>query len=117
MARGQKEGGKEMEKFISEVANSFVKIELIKFFYYNPHFLGAVQDLSLAIGRDMKKVSKGIDELVAIGIIHKSGQKRAAIWSYKPNETMHKKIAMFISSYEGPDLRQWIVNKVIRGGG
>lgn len=115
MARRQKGGDKDLEEFIGKVANSFVKIELIKFFYHNPNFLGTVQDLSLAIGRDSGKISKGIDDLVAADIIEKSGQKSAAIWSYKPDETLHRKITLFINAYEGPDLRQWIVNQVIRG--
>ena len=114
MAR-QREGERNLEEFISRVANSFVKIELIKFFYHNPHFLGKAADISLAIGRDSKKVSKEIDDLVRQGIIKKSGQKGGAIWSYKPEESMHRKVTQFIKAYEGPDLRQWIVNQVIRG--
>ena len=110
-------GDDDLEKFITAVADSFVKVELIKFFFHNPRFLGNAQDISMAIGRDPKKVSKGLDELVAIGIIQKSGPKSGTLWSYRPEETMHKKITHFIQAYEGPDLRQWIVNKVIRGGG
>jgi hypothetical protein len=108
---------KELEKFIAAVANSFVKIELIKFFFHNPHFLGTVQDVSMAIGRDPKRVSKGIDDLVTVGIIQKKGHKSGSLWTYTPDETLQKKITHFIKAYEGPDLRQWIVNKVIRGGG
>lgn len=108
---------KELEKFIAAVANSFVKVELIKFFFYNPHFLGTVRDVSMAIGRDPKRVSKGMDELVAIGIIHKSGRKGGSLWSYRPDETLHRKTVLFIKAYEGPGLRQWIVNKVIQGEG
>ncbi len=107
---------KDLEEFVAEVADSFIKIELIKFFYHNPHFLGKTGDISLAIGRDPKKVSKGIDDLVVQGIIQKNGQKSAAIWSYAPEASMHKKITQFIKAYEGPDLRQRIVNQVIRGG-
>ena len=117
MVRRQIEGDRDLEEFIAKVANSFVKIELIKFFYHNPHFLGGGQDLSLAIGRDLKRVSKGINDLVVHGVIQKSGQKSAAIWSYQPDKTMHKKISRFVQSYEETDLRQWIVNQVIRRGG
>lgn len=115
LARRQTGGGRNLEEFISQVANSFVKIELIKFFYHNPHFLGKAADISIAIGRDPKKVSKGIDDLVRQGIIEKSGRQGAAIWSYKPEESIHRKVTRFIEAYEGPDLRQWIVNQVIRG--
>ena len=117
MVRRQMEEDRDLEEFIAKVANSFVKIELIKFFYRNPHFLGKTGDISLAIGRNPKQISKGIDDLVVQGVIQKkSGQKNAAIWSYAPEESMHKMITQFINAYEGPDLRQWIVNQVIRGG-
>lgn len=116
MVGRQIDGDSDLEEFIAKVANSFVKIELIKFFYHNPHFLGKTSDISQAIGRTPKRVSKGIDDLVIQGVIQKSGQKSAAIWSYKPEESMHEKITQFIKAYEGPDLRQWIVNQVIRGG-
>lgn len=117
MVRRQIKGDRDLEEFITKVADSFVKVELIKFFYYNPHFLGKTGDISLAIGRDPKRVSEGIDDLVVQGVIQKKGgQKSAAIWSYAPEESMHKKITQFIKAYEGPDLRQWIVNQVIRGG-
>ena len=117
LVKPQEEEKGDLDEFITQVANSFVKIELIKYFYRNPNFLGTVQDLALAIGRDSKKISKGIGDLVAVGIIQKSGRKNAAIWSYKPDETLHRNVTLFIKAYEGPDLRQWIVNKVIRGGG
>jgi hypothetical protein len=116
LARKQIKGDRDLEKFIAKIADSFVKIELIKFFHHNPHFLGKIGDISLAIGRDPKKVSKGIDDLVLQGVIKKNGQKSAAIWSYAPEASMDKKITQFIKAYEGPDLRQWIVNQVIRGG-
>ncbi len=116
MARRQIKGDRDLEKFIAKIADSFVKVELIKFFYHNPHFLGKMSDISLAIGRDPKRVSKGIDDLVLQGVIQKNGQKSAAIWSYAPEASTHKKITQFIKAYEGPDLRQWIVNQVIRGG-
>lgn len=115
MAKRQKDGDQDLEEFITTVANSFVKIELIKFFFHNPHFLGKVGDISQAIGRDSKRVSKGIDDLVGIGIIQKSGQKNGAIWNFKPEASMHQKITQFIEAYEGPELRQWIVSQVIRG--
>ena len=116
MAGKKIKADRDLEEFIAKIADSFVKIELIKFFHYNPHFLGKTGDISLAIGRNPKKVSKGIDDLVLQGILKKNGQKSTAIWSYAPEASMHKKITQFIKTYEGPDLRQWIVNQVIRGG-
>ena len=114
MVRLQKGDDNDLEDFITKIGNSFVKIELIKFFYYNPHFLGTVQDLSLAIGRDPAKVSKEIRDLIAAGMIQKSGPKDAPLWSYGPDRLLHEKVVLFIQAYEKRDIREWIVNEVIR---
>lgn len=93
-----------------------MKIELIKFFDRNPHTLGTVQDLALAIGRNSIAVTEGLKGLVAARVIEKNGS-RSAIWSYGPNEKMEKRMSAFMRAYERPDLRQWIVSEVIRRGG
>jgi hypothetical protein len=113
----QKEDDRDLEEFIAKIANSFVKIELIKFFYNNPHFLGTAQDLAIAIGRDVAKVSKGTGELVATGMIDRRGMNGGALWSYGADVVMHKKVTLFIRAYEERDRRQWIVGEVIRRGG
>ncbi len=112
----RKEDDKDLQEFIATVANSFVKIELIKFFYHNPHFLGTAHDLAVAIGRNVARVSEGVGELVTTGIIQKSGEKNGAIWSYQPNEAIHQKATLFIRAYEEHDRRRWIVDEVIRRG-
>lgn len=105
----------EVETFIRDIANSFVKIELIKFFHRNLSLLGTIEDMAVTIGRDTRAVKKAMPELVSAGILAFEGDRNAPLWRYAPDDDMSKRIDLFVQFYNTAKGRRATVYRVLEG--
>ena len=58
--------------FIKTKVNSFIKWELVRFFYDNPHTVDSANNIALHNGRKVSQVKLGLEALVEIGLLEKS---------------------------------------------
>ncbi len=105
----------EVETFLQHVADSFIKIELIKFFHRNQRLLGTVEDIALAIGRDKRTTARAVPHLLAAGVLKANGRGGAALWSYDPDPEMMQRIDAFLAYYKTEKGRRAIVHRVLEG--
>jgi hypothetical protein len=103
----------EIETFLHKVADSFIKIELIKFFHRNQYLLGTVEDIAVAIGRDKKTTARAVPHLLAAGVLKANGRGGAALWSYAPDPPMTQHIDAFLAYYKTESGRRAIVHRVL----
>jgi hypothetical protein len=90
----------EVETFLHNVADSFIKIELIKFFRRNQHLLGTVEDIAVAIGRDKRTTARAVPHLLSAGVLKATGRGSAVLWSYAPDPQMTERIDAFLAYYK-----------------
>lgn len=103
----------EIKTFLLNVADSFIKIELIKFFRRNQRMLGTVEDLAVAIGRDQKTTAKAVPPLLSAGVLKANGRGGAALWSYDPDPQMTQRIDAFFAFYKTEKGRAAVVHHVL----
>jgi hypothetical protein len=105
----------EIETFLDDVADSFIKIELIKFFRRNRRLLGAIEDIAVSIGRDKKTTAKAIPHLLSAGIIKATRNGSAALWSYDPDPEITQRIDAFLAYYTTERGRRAVVHRLLEG--
>jgi hypothetical protein len=105
----------EVETFLRDVADSFIKIELIKFFGRNQQVLGTVEHIAVAIGRDTKTTASAIPDLLSAGILTANGRRSAPLWRYEPDPKMTQRIDAFFAYYKTERGRRAIVHRVLEG--
>jgi hypothetical protein len=103
----------EVETFLHNVADSFIKIELIKFFHRNQRLLGTVEDIAVAIGRDKRTTARAVPHLLSAGVLKAHGRGGAALWSYDPDPQMTQHIDAFLAYYKSESGRRAIVRRVL----
>lgn len=103
----------EVETFLHNVANCFVKIELIKFFHRNQHLLGTVEDIAVAIGRDKRTTARAVPHLVSAGVLAANGRGGAAMWEYSPDTQMAQRVDAFLAYYKTENGRRIIIRRLL----
>ncbi len=105
----------EIETFLQHVADSFIKIELVKFFHRNQRLLGTVEDIAVAIGRDKRTTARAVPHLLSAGVLKTNGRGGAVLWSYDPDPQMTQRIEAFLEYYKTETGRMAIVRRVLEG--
>ena len=103
----------EVETFLQKVADSFIKIELIKFFRRNQHLLGTVEDIAAAVGRDKRTTARAVPHLLSAGVLKANGRGGAVLWSYAPDPEMTQHIDAFLAYYKTERGRRAIIYRLL----
>jgi hypothetical protein len=107
----------EIETFLLHVADSFIKIELIKFFHRNQRLLGTLEDIAVSIGRDKRTTARAIPHLLSAGVLQATGRGGAALWTYEPAPPMTERIDAFLTYYNTERGRRAIVRRILEEEG
>ncbi|MDP3013218.1 MAG: hypothetical protein Q8M92_03170 [Candidatus Subteraquimicrobiales bacterium] len=104
----------DISNFIRDVANSFIKIDLVRFFHNNPSTIDTAENISLYIGRDKEKIKKGLKDLVGAGIVKKYERENFELYSYVDDRAKRELLEKFSKAYEDRCERLKIIAHVIR---
>jgi hypothetical protein len=103
-----------MLDFIKTNVNSFIKWDLLRFFYNNRHTTDTAENIAHYAGRTVSMIERELDELVDSGIMAKSGQNGASIYSLMSDETTWALMSEFVSGCEDRHFRIKVVHHIIR---
>ncbi len=101
--------------FVKTKVNSFIKWDLVRFFYENPHTTDTVENIARYAGRNVASVEPELEELVKDGIMEKRMLDSTAIYSLAANEDMRALVDKFILACEDRHFRVKAVYHIIRG--
>ena len=101
--------------FIKTKINSFIKWDLVRFFYENPNTTDSVENIAKYAGRNAAAVQSELEELVASGVMEKQFVDNISVYSLAANEEMRKLIDEFILACEDRHFRVKAVYHIIRG--
>ena len=101
--------------FIKTKINSFIKWDLVRFFYENPNTTDSVENIAKYAGRNAAAVQSELEELVASGVMEKQFVDDIPVYSLAANEEMRKLIDEFILACEDRHFRVKAVYHIIRG--
>jgi two-component system phosphate regulon sensor histidine kinase PhoR len=88
----------DIKYFIENVADTFVKKDLIVFLHGNPS-IDDCKGLAVRINRDAAQIESEIQSLVAAGIVSRGGQGADAVYWYNPSPEQRQIVDRFVSYY------------------
>ncbi len=101
--------------FVKTKVNSFIKWDLVRFFYENPHTADTVDNIAKYAGRNASAVKPELEDLVESGIMEKKMLEETPIYSLANDETMRTLVDKFILACEDRHFRVKAVYHIIRG--
>ncbi len=105
-----------VQLFLTETANSLIKLDLIIYFHDKPCTWYDLEEISVFMGRSIEILAFELEELVLKGIIEKSicNQKVKTLYRYGSDESARKRVESFISSYNDYIERLKIICTLLR---
>ncbi len=103
---------KELSRFIEEYVDSFVKWDLITYFYYTADSNGSPTEISSRLGRKQDEVEEALKILSEKGLVEYN--KERDIYTYTPTEELEKRAEQFCEALEDRDTRLDILAKLLR---
>jgi hypothetical protein len=101
--------------FVKTKVNSFIKWDLIRFFYENPNTTDSAENIARYAGRNVTAVAPELEELVESNVMEKRRIDDLTVYSLASNEEMRKLVDEFILACEDRHFRVKAVYHIIRG--
>ncbi len=101
--------------FIKTKANSFVKWDLLRFFYDNPHTTDTDENIANYAGRNVDMVTPELEDWVESGLMQKQILDKTSIYSLSTDETMRALVDQFMLACEDRHFIVRAVYHIIRG--
>jgi hypothetical protein len=103
-------------EFVKKKVNSFIKWDLVRFFYENPHTTDTVENIAKYAGRNADAVRPELEDLVESGIMQKKTlSDDTPVYSLSTDEDMRALVDKFILACEDRHFRVKAVYHIIRG--
>jgi hypothetical protein len=100
--------------FVKTKVNSFIKWDLIRFFYENPNAADSAENIARYTGRHVDAVQPELEGLVKSGIMEKHIISQAAVYSLAADIEMRQLIERFIQACEDRHFRVKAVYHIIK---
>lgn len=101
--------------FVKTKVNSFIKWDLIRFFYENPNTTDSADNIARYAGRNVAAVEPELEELVNSGVMEKRFLDDLTVYSLASDDEMRKLVDEFILACEDRHFRVKAVYHIIRG--
>lgn len=101
--------------FIKTNVSSFIKWDLLRFFYENRHIMDTVENIATYIGRRAAVIEPELIGLVASHIIVKREMDGISTYSFTNDEIILVSVRKFILACEDKELRIKVVYHISQG--
>lgn len=101
--------------FVKTKVNSFIKWDLVRFFYENPHTADTVENIARYAGRNANAVKPELEELVDSAVMEKRLVDDVPVYSLADDRKMRELVDRFILACEDRHFRVKAVYHIIRG--
>ncbi len=101
--------------FVKAKVNSFIKWDLVRFFYENPNTADTVENIAKYAGRNTAAVKPELEGLVESGVMQRRLLEDTVIYSLAENEEIRELVDRFILACEDRHFRVKAVYHIIRG--
>jgi hypothetical protein len=105
------------ETFLRYRVNSFIKWDLVRFFYDNPHTEDTAENIANTIGRDVRTVQRELDGLVSADVLDANNLSGGRIYRYSNNVESRRLVADFMRACHNREFRVKAIQHVIAGLG
>lgn len=100
--------------FVKFKVNSFIKWDLIRFFYENPHTTDSAENIARYTGRHVDALQPELEGLVESGIMERRTVNGTHVYHLTSNQDMRTLIEKFITACEDRHFRVKAVYHIIK---
>lgn len=102
-------------EFLKTKVNSFIKWDLVRFFYENPNSTDTAENVARYVGRDAGAIEIELGELVGTGVLER--RRVGDLWTYSlaTDAEMRKRVDQFILACDDRQFRVKAIYHIIRG--
>ncbi len=101
--------------FVKTKVNSFIKWDLIRFFYENPNTIDTAENIAKYAGRHLSAVAPELEDLEVSGIMDRKIIGDQVVYSLTQDYDMRNLVDKFIVACEDRHFRVKAVYHIIRG--
>ena len=101
--------------FVKTKVNSFIKWDLVRFFYENPHTVDTVENIARYAGRNPVAVEPELEELVESDLMKKEMLNETPVYSLSTDEDVRRLVHKFVLACDDRHFRVKAVYHIIRG--
>ncbi len=105
----------ELLTFLRVQVDSFVKWDLLHFFFENPHTTDTASHIALYVGRDPQRIEAELDDLVDRGVLVMHQLGKAIVYSLSPDPAIWEQVRRFVQACDDREFRVKAMYHVIRG--
>jgi hypothetical protein len=102
-------------EFVKSKVNSFIKWDLVRFFYENPNTADTVENIAKYAGRNAAAVKPELENMVESGVMEKREVEGTHIYSLAQDDKTRELVDRFILACEDRHFRVKAVYHIIRG--
>jgi hypothetical protein len=102
-------------EFVKSKVNTFIKWDLLRFFFENPHTADTAENIARYVGRSAAAVKAEVQELVESDLMEMRLVADLPIYTLTQNEATRKLISQFLSACQDRNFRVKVVYHIIRG--
>jgi hypothetical protein len=106
--------GDELNQFIEEYVDSFVKWDLVTFFSFNPDAAGTAEDLAGRLGRKTEDIEDALETLTDKNLLSLADDGDGRVYSFSPSAELRDRVTCFCEALENRDKRLEILAKLLR---
>lgn len=105
----------EVLEFLKTSVNSFIKWDLVIFFFENPHTTDTIDNIARYIGRDATVIKNDLEDLVRSGVLEQHSAGDLTVYSLTKDTQVREKIKHFVSASDDRQFRVKAIYHLIRG--
>lgn len=105
----------EVLEFLKTTVNSFIKWDLVIFFFENPNTTDTAENIARYIGRDASVIQSELDELMAAGVLTQHATGQLAVYTLTTDAAIRERIRHFVSASDDRQFRVKAIYHLVRG--
>ena len=105
----------EVLEFLKTTVNSFVKWDLVIFFYDNPHTTDTAESIARYIGRDASVIQDDLADLVRSAVLEVHTIGDLTVYSLTKDPRVRERLKHFVSASDDRQFRVKAIYHLIRG--
>jgi len=102
-------------EFLQTKVNSFVKWDLIRFFYENPHTTDTAENIARYAGRNPETTQAELKELAADGVLVENRLGEMTVYSLSSDPEIRDLVRRFVEASDDRQFRVKAIYHIIRG--
>jgi hypothetical protein len=102
-------------EFLRTKINSFVKWDLVRFFYDNPHTTDTAENIARYAGRSIETIRTELAELAQDGVLEEGQLGDMVVYSLAPDRQVRELLEQFVKASNDRQFRVKAIYHIIRG--